>query len=27
MDEERFDWSTRLILAALKSLRAMGGAA
>lgn len=27
MDETRFDWSTRLILAALKSLRAMGGAA
>ena len=27
MDEGRFDWSTRLILAALKSLRAIGGAA
>jgi hypothetical protein len=27
LDEGRFDWSTRLILAALKSLRAMGGAA
>jgi hypothetical protein len=27
MDEERFDWPTRLILAAIKSLRAMGGAA
>lgn len=27
MDEERFDWPVRLILAALKSLRAIGGAA
>jgi len=27
LDDERFDWNVRLILAALKSLRAMGGAA
>ncbi len=27
LDETRFDWSVRLILAALKSLRAMGGEA
>ncbi|MBL9066452.1 MAG: hypothetical protein JNN10_09185 [Sphingopyxis sp.] len=27
LDETRFDWNVRLILAALKSLRAIGGAA
>lgn len=27
MDEGRFDWNVRLILSALRSLRAMGGAA
>lgn len=27
VDEDRFDWNVRLILSALRSLRAMGGAA